>query len=98
MADIDNISQNADGTHMAVTMNISVTEEQKAWLNSRQETGGFSSASDVVRDLIRNRQEQEQAELRRQFAELDRADGSHDPEPPSAQEIVRRVKKERRAT
>jgi len=42
---------------MAITMNISVTEEQKSWLNSRRETGGFSSASDVVRELIRNRQE-----------------------------------------
>ena len=82
---------------MAITMNISVTEEQKAWLNSRRETGGFSSASDVVRELIRNRQEQEQAELRRQFAELDAADGVNGTEPASVLEIVRRVKKERRA-
>jgi antitoxin ParD1/3/4 len=82
---------------MAITMNISVTEEQKSWLNARRETGGFSSASDVVRELIRNRQEQEQAELRRQFAELDAADGSHETEPAAVLEIVRKVKKERRA-
>jgi antitoxin ParD1/3/4 len=82
---------------MAITMNISVTEEQKSWLNSRRETGGFSSASDVVRELIRNRQEQEQAELRRQFAELDAADGSNATEPAAVLEIVRQVKKERRA-
>ena len=82
---------------MAITMNISVTEEQKSWLNSRRETGGFSSASDVVRELIRNRQEQEQAELRRQFAELDAVDGSNESEPASVLEIVRKVKKERRA-
>jgi antitoxin ParD1/3/4 len=82
---------------MAITMNISVTEEQKAWLNSRRETGGFSSASDVVRELIRNRQEQEQAELRRQFAELDAADGASGAEPASVLEMVRQVKKERRA-
>lgn len=82
---------------MAITMNISVTEDQKSWLNSRRETGGFSSASDVVRELIRNRQEQEQAELRRQFAELDVADGSNGTEPAAVLEIVRQVKKERRA-
>ena len=82
---------------MAITMNISVTEEQKSWLNSRRETGGFSSASDVVRELIRSRQEQEQAELRRQFAELDAADGANETEPASVLEMVRRVKKERRA-
>ena len=82
---------------MAVTMNISVTEDQKSWLNSRRETGGFSSASDVVRELIRNSQEQEQAELRRQFAELDGADGSNGTEPAAVLEIVRQVKKERRA-
>ena len=82
---------------MAITMNISVTAEQKSWLNSRREAGGFSSASDVVRELIRNRQEQEQAELRRQFAELDAAGGSNETEPAAVMEIVRQVKKERRA-
>jgi antitoxin ParD1/3/4 len=82
---------------MATTMNISVTEEQKSWLNSRRETGGFSSASDVVRELIRSRQEQEQAELWRQFAELDAADGANESEPAAVLEIVRKVKKERRA-
>ena len=82
---------------MATTLNISVTEEQKSWLNSRRETGGFSSASDVVRELIRNRQDQEQAELRRQFAALDSAGGSNETEPASVLEIVRQVKKERRA-
>ncbi len=82
---------------MATTLNISLTAEQKSWLNSRRETGGFSSASDVVRELIRNRQEQEQAGLRRQFAELDAADGANEPEPASVLEIVRQVKKERRA-
>jgi len=81
---------------MAITMNISVTEEQKAWLNSLRETGGFSSASDVVRELIRDRQQQERAELGRRFAELEKADGATDAEPASVQQIVKRVKKERR--
>jgi hypothetical protein len=44
-----------------------------------------------------HREEQERAELRQQFAELDAADGSNDTEPPSVLDIVREVKKERRA-
>ena len=47
---------------MAKTLNISLSEEQKGWLNSRRETGGFASTSDVVRDLIRSRQDKEQEE------------------------------------
>lgn len=82
---------------MPITLNISLTEGQKSWLNSRRKTRGFSSTSDVVRELIRTRQEREQAELRRQFAELDTVDGANESEPSSVMEIVRRVKKERRA-
>lgn len=81
---------------MASTLNISVSDEQKSWLNSRREAGGFSSASDVVRELIRTRQEQEQAELRRQFKRMD-GEGSNEPEPKSVLQLVRRVKKARRA-
>jgi antitoxin ParD1/3/4 len=83
---------------MAMTLNISLCEEQKAWLNSRRDSGGFSSASDVVREFIRHRQEQEQAELRRQFAELDAADGASEPEPASVLQIVRQVKQARRVS
>ena len=60
---------------MANTLNISLSEEQKGWLNSRREAGGFASTSDVVRDLIRSRQEKEQAELLERFQMLD-CDGS----------------------
>jgi len=82
---------------MAHTLNISLSEEQKGWLNSRREAGGFASASDVVRDLIRNRQEKEQAELFERFQQLD-GDGSETAEPTEAVlKILKRVKKERRA-
>ena len=82
---------------MANTLNISLSEEQKGWLNSRREAGGFASTSDVVRDLIRSRQEKEQADLLERFQKLDR-DGSKEAEPVEAVlKIVRRVKKERRA-
>jgi Arc/MetJ-type ribon-helix-helix transcriptional regulator len=82
---------------MANTLNISLSEEQKSWLNSRREAGGFASTSDVVRDLIRGRQEKERAELLERFQKLD-ADGSAGSEPTEAiLKIVKQVKKERRA-
>ena len=80
------------------TLNISLNDEQKNWLNTRRETSGFASASDVVRDLIRERQEREAEALRRQFMEMDRRDGSNEPEPEA--EIVaavRKIRKELRA-
>jgi Arc/MetJ-type ribon-helix-helix transcriptional regulator len=82
---------------MANTLNISLSQEQKNWLNSRRQTRGFASTSDVVRDLIRSRQEKEQAELLECFQRLD-GDGLEAPEPTRAVlRIVKRVKKERRA-
>lgn len=81
---------------MANTLNISLTEEQKSWLNARREAGGFASTSDVVRDLIRSRQEIEQMELLRRFHELD-GEGRSGGEPVDAVlKIVKQVKKERR--
>jgi antitoxin ParD1/3/4 len=82
---------------MANTLNISLSEEQKGWLNSRREAGGFASTSDVVRDLIRSRQEKEREELLQRFQQLD-GDGASGAEPTDAVlKIVKRVKKERRA-
>jgi len=82
---------------MASTLNISLSKEQKEWLQSRREAGGFASASDVVRDLIRSRQQEEQSQLLRRFQKLD-ADGSDEPEPTeSVLAIVKRVKRQRRA-
>jgi Arc/MetJ-type ribon-helix-helix transcriptional regulator len=82
---------------MAHTLNISLSKEQKDWLNSRREAGGFASTSDVVRDLIRSRQETEEAELLDHYRRLD-GDGSDEAEPKEAiLNIVKRVKKERRA-
>ena len=81
---------------MTNTLNISLSEEQKTWLNSRRQAGGFASTSDVVRNLIRSRQEKEQAELLERFRQLD-GDGSDEAEPTRAVlKIVKRVKKERR--
>jgi putative addiction module CopG family antidote len=79
---------------MASTLNISLTDEQKGWLNSRREAGGYASASDVVRDLIRSRQESERKRLEQQFRALE-TDGSNEPEP--AADVLARVKQVKKA-
>ena len=82
---------------MPSTLNISLTDEQKGWLNSRREAGGYASSSDVVRDLIRSRQEQERESLLKEFQRMER-DGSNEPEP-TARVLagVKHIKKARRA-
>ena len=82
---------------MANTLNISLSEEQNGWLNSRRETGGFASTSGVVRDLLRSRQGKEQEESLERFQKLS-GDGAAGAEPvEEVLEIVQPVKKERRA-
>jgi putative addiction module CopG family antidote len=81
---------------MPITLNISLAEEQKGWLNSRREAGGFSSQSDVVRDLIRSEQEREKAALLKQFRQME-PDGSNEAEPTKVLAMVKKVKKARRA-
>ena len=39
------------------TMNISLPEPMKRWVEAQAETGRYSNTSDVVRDLIRREQE-----------------------------------------
>lgn len=74
---------------MADTLNISLESEQKSWLNNRRELGGYSSASDVVRALIRTEQEREQAAILKEFRDME-SDGSNEPEPEAA--VLKRVK------
>ncbi len=83
---------------MANTVNISLPPAQRAWLESRRETGGFTSTSDVVQDLIRQAQDAEQERLRREFQDLmDRSPGLPGPEPVEiVVEAARRVKRSRR--
>jgi antitoxin ParD1/3/4 len=81
---------------MPITLNISLAEEQKGWLNSRREAGGFSSQSDVVRDLIRSEQEREKAALLKQFRQME-PDGSNEAEPAEVLAMVKKVKRARRA-
>lgn len=39
------------------TMNVSLPDPMKAWVEAQVETGHYSNASDYVRDLIRRDQE-----------------------------------------
>ncbi len=39
------------------TMNVSLPDGMKAWVEAQSETGRYSNASDYVRDLIRRDQE-----------------------------------------
>jgi putative addiction module CopG family antidote len=77
-----------------VTLNISVSEEQAAWVRSRKEGGDFASASDVVRDLIRREREKELNALEADFEKMDKRDGAKGPEP--VEQIVAAVRKVRK--
>lgn len=43
------------------TMNISLPDQMKEWVERRAATGRYSNSSDVLRDLIRDAQEREDA-------------------------------------
>ena len=43
------------------TMNVSLPDSMKAWVESQTENGQYSNASDYIRDLIRKDQERRNA-------------------------------------
>jgi antitoxin ParD1/3/4 len=43
------------------TMNVSLPDRMKEWVEAQAKTGRYSNASDYVRDLIRRDQERQQA-------------------------------------
>lgn len=43
------------------TMNVSLPDPMKSWIDGRLEAGSFSNTSDYVRHLIRRDQEREEA-------------------------------------
>jgi Arc/MetJ-type ribon-helix-helix transcriptional regulator len=83
---------------MTKTVNISLPPAQRAWLESRRDTGGYTSTSDVVQDLIRQAQEAEQERLRREFADLvEKSPGAAGAEPVDlVVEAARRTKRRHR--
>jgi antitoxin ParD1/3/4 len=72
-------------------LNISVPDGLKAWVDQRVSEGRYSSTSDLIRDLIRSRQEEE-AQLAALQAAIDKGRASGvDPRPVS--EIFADVKR-----
>ncbi len=43
------------------SMNVSLPEQMKAWVESQTESGRYGNASDYIRDLIRKDQERKEA-------------------------------------
>ncbi len=50
------------------TMNVSLPDQMKAWVETQAESGRYGNASDYVRDLIRRDQERQDAIARIQNA------------------------------
>jgi antitoxin ParD1/3/4 len=44
-----------------VTMNVSLPEQMKAWVESQAKGGRYGNTSDYIRDLIRRDQERQEA-------------------------------------
>ena len=53
---------------MMATMNVSLPDQMKSWIETRLQDGRFSNTSDYVRDLIRRDQEREEARAALQAA------------------------------
>ena len=82
---------------MAVTLSISLSEEQASWVKSRKEQGDYASVSDVVRDLIRREREKELSAIEAEFERLDKRGQEPGAEPvEEIMPIVQQVKRERR--
>lgn len=77
------------------TMNISLPDRLKQWVEEQVATGRFANASDYVRDLIRREEERERvfAELRA-LAEEGRASGMSEK---SLDQVIEEAKKRGRA-
>jgi antitoxin ParD1/3/4 len=52
-----NFWQNSLKEISMATMNISISDQMKSWVEEQANSGGYGNASDYVRDLIRRDQE-----------------------------------------
>ncbi len=73
------------------TMNVSLPDPMKQWVESRMENGRYSNASDYVRHLIRRDQEREQARVMLQRA-IDEGVASGEPRPFDFEEFNARMR------
>lgn len=75
------------------TMNVSLPDEMKEWVEERASTGRFSNVSDYIRDVLRR----EQAAVERFQAVIDeaRASGVVDMSPEELLEDIKRTNRDR---
>lgn len=67
---------------MAATMNISLTEQLKQFVDDQVREGGFASTSDYMRELIRDRQRRSAEQKLRELIAEGLASGPAVPVPP----------------
>lgn len=72
------------------TMNVSIPDPMKDWVQGQIETGKYANASDYIRDLIRRDQEKTEV-LRQALREGERSGVSNR----KVEEIMRDVKRRR---
>jgi antitoxin ParD1/3/4 len=75
------------------TMNVSLPDQMKDWVEERSKDGRFSNSSDYVRHLIRADQERAEAIAEIQ-AEIDKGLASGDPQPFDFDEFRKQMRKE----
>lgn len=73
------------------TMNVSLPEAMKAWVERQAESGQYGDASDYIRDLIRRDQERRQALATLQSAIAEGVE-SGAPQPFDAEGFKRRMR------
>jgi antitoxin ParD1/3/4 len=77
--DIDNLCHRVDrriqGDPPMATMNISLPDAMKSWVEAQAVDGAYSNSSDFVRDLIR-RDQQRQSQIAAMQAKVDEARAS----------------------
>ena len=78
------------------TMNVSLPDAMKAWVERQAEGGRYGNASDYIRDLIRKDQERTEAIAALQAAITVGVESS-EPEPLDAEAFKRRMRRQHAA-
>lgn len=71
------------------TMNISLPEEMREWVEEQVKTGRYANASDYIRDLIRHNQDDTDA-IRMALIEGEQSGQSDD----SVSDVIRKIKQQ----
>ena len=79
------------------TMNVSLPDPMKEWVEAQSRTGRYSNASDYVRDLIRRDQDRQNAITELQML-VDEGLASGKPEPFDMEVLLKRKREAHEAT